>query len=149
MGKKITNEKLLDTEKIYFGMYNNVITKKQLTEKGVIIIPYSVIRFGILYEVLDGVYIDIITEETVAKNKIDITRFNKFDELIEEELPEKFTVECITKITNYLLNGDYVEEINRNSKINFNLKSLDSDNMYTKFLNDLEIVLGKVLSRIR
>ena len=144
MRKIITNEKVLETNKIHFGMYNDVINKKVLTESGIEAIPYSIIRFGILYEVLDEVYIDIITEKIVEKNKIDITRFNKFDELVTR-VPEEITVESIIKITDVLFGEDYVEDIIRENDINFELKSLDSDNMYTRFLDNLENNLNRKL----
>ena len=144
MRKIITNEKVLETNKIHFGMYNDVINKKVLTESGIEAIPYSIIRFGILYEVLDEVYIDIITEKIVEKNKIDITRFNKFDELVSR-VPDEITVESIIKITDVLFGEDYVEDIIRENDINFELKSLDSDNMYTRFLDNLENNLNRKL----
>ena len=144
MRKIITNEKVLETNKIHFGMYNDVINKKVLTESGIEAIPYSIIRFGILYEVLDEVYIDIITEKIVEKNKIDITRFNKFNELVSRVL-EEITVESIIKITDVLFGEDYVEDIIRENDINFELKSLDSDNMYTRFLDNLENNLNRKL----
>jgi len=144
MEKIFESSNVLQADKIYFGMYYKTRTKQIFTEDGMSEIQFNLTRFGILYEIVDGIYIDIIDEKIVKREQIDSIRFNKFDELLEKT-PEEISVGNILKLVNVLLKSDYIENINPVDSVELEKNGDYSNNMYTRFLNNVENTVNKKL----
>ena len=139
MKKIISKNKRLLTENIYFGMYYDQMNKKVINENGAsYMVPYIIVRFGILYKIMDDVYVDIIEEKLIKENQIDLKRFEKMTNIIKM-LSKYLTIEQILIFTKGILNinknSDYIESIKRNDDINLTMKNGNSnDKMFEDFI---------------
>ena len=139
MEKIISKNNKLLTENLYFGMYCDQINKKIINENGTsYTVPYTIVRFGVLYKIMDDVYVDIIEEKLIKENQIDLKRFEKMTNIIKM-LSKYLTIEQILIFTKGILNinknSDYIESIKRNDDINLTMKNGNSnDKMFEDFI---------------
>lgn len=139
MEKVLSLDNKLVTENIYVGMYSDEKNKRVINEEGnIYTIPYIIVRFGILYKIMDNVYLDVIQEKLVNENKIDSKRIEKLDKIINF-LPKYLTVEEILTLIKNISNAkqeiDYIESFERDDNIKFetNNKNLEYD-LFEDFL---------------
>lgn len=148
MEKIITKNNKLLTENLYFGMYCDQINKKIINENGTsYTVPYTIVRFGVLYKIMDDVYVDIIEEKLIKENKIDLKRFKIISD-INKTIPKYLTIEQILIFTKNILNisrdADYIESIERNDAINFEIKNQNlNDRMFEEFVKKSRNIIMK------
>lgn len=129
---------ILTTDNIYFGMYFTTHSKQVVSEHGTNTVSYVITRFGILYKVVDGVFIDIVTEKLINEDHIDPSRSEKINKILKN-VPENITVGNILNIVKETMNiqsdRDYIESAERNDNINFDKKS-DNNDMFNGIVEE-------------